>query len=63
MLVDLEPRVINGILSSDYGKLYNQENIFLGPEGSGAGNAWTRGYRSGKYVILFKNLFWLIRKG
>lgn len=40
VLVDLEPRVINGILSSPYSKLYNTENIYLSKEGGGAGNNW-----------------------
>lgn len=44
LLLDLEPRVINSIQSSDYGDLYNPENIFLSKEGGGAGNNWAKGY-------------------
>ncbi|KAF8674057.1 Tubulin gamma chain [Rhizoctonia solani] len=48
ILVDLEPRVINTILSSPYRDLYNPENIFLSKEGGGAGNNWANGYASGE---------------
>ena len=44
LLIDLEPRVINAIQTSDYRNLYNQENIFLSKHGGGAGNNWARGY-------------------
>ncbi|MCP9265045.1 Tubulin gamma-2 chain [Dirofilaria immitis] len=37
VLVDLEPRVINGIITSDYRTLYNMENIFMSKSGGGAG--------------------------
>jgi tubulin gamma len=47
MMIDLEPRVINGILSSPYRNLYNQENFFVAKEGGGAGNNWASGYRQG----------------
>jgi tubulin gamma len=46
--LDLEPRVIEGILSSDYANLYNPENIFLPREGGGAGNNWAHGYKKGE---------------
>lgn len=42
--MDLEPRVINGIQSGEYRDLYNQENIFISSDGSGAGNNWASGY-------------------
>ena len=29
IMIDLEPRVINTILSSEYSKLYNPENVYL----------------------------------
>jgi tubulin gamma len=48
VLVDLEPRVINGIKNSPYSKLYNPENIFVSPDGSGAGNVWAKGYSQGE---------------
>jgi len=44
LLLDLEPRVINGIQSSDMRGLYNPENIFLSEHGGGAGNNWASGY-------------------
>lgn len=47
VLVDLEPRVIDTILTSDHANLYNQENIFVSKEGSGAGNNWGLGYEQG----------------
>ncbi|KDN48747.1 hypothetical protein RSAG8_02734, partial [Rhizoctonia solani AG-8 WAC10335] len=48
ILVDLEPRVINTILTGPYRDLYNPENIFLSKEGGGAGNNWANGYASGE---------------
>jgi len=44
VLLDLEPRVINSIMNSDYAKLYNPENVYLDKEGGGAGNNWASGY-------------------
>ena len=44
VLLDLEPRVIHGILNSPYAKLYNQENIYMSEHGGGAGNNWASGY-------------------
>ncbi|CAI2367365.1 unnamed protein product [Moneuplotes crassus] len=44
VLIDLEPRVINGIQKSPYASLYNPENIFISKHGGGAGNNWGRGY-------------------
>uniref|UniRef100_A0A0E0KYP3 Tubulin gamma chain n=1 Tax=Oryza punctata TaxID=4537 RepID=A0A0E0KYP3_ORYPU len=44
LLVDLEPRVINGIQNSEYRNLYNHENIFVAEHGGGAGNNWASGY-------------------
>jgi tubulin gamma len=48
VLVDLEPRVINSIMSSDFKGLYNPENIYLDKEGGGAGNNWAKGYGAGQ---------------
>jgi len=50
ILVDLEPRVINQIRSGDYRNLYNPENIYVHPEGGGAGNNWAVGYSTGESV-------------
>lgn len=44
LLIDLEPRVINGIQNSEYRNLYNHENIFVAEHGGGAGNNWASGY-------------------
>eukprot|EP00924_Labyrinthula_sp_SR-Ha-C_P005386 maker-scaffold_1-snap-gene-30.59-mRNA-1 protein AED:0.11 eAED:0.11 QI:54/0.8/0.83/1/0.6/0.5/6/89/385 len=44
ILMDLEPRVINGIQNSSYKQLFNAENIFVSKEGGGAGNNWASGY-------------------
>ena len=48
VLLDLEPRVINGIMNSEYKKLYNPENIYLAKDGGGAGNNWASGYSQGE---------------
>eukprot|EP00897_Mesotaenium_endlicherianum_P004694 jgi/Mesen1/4252/ME000022S03534 len=48
LLMDLEPRVINGILNGEYRNLYNRENVFLSEHGGGAGNNWASGYHQGK---------------
>lgn len=47
LMIDLEPRVINGIQTSPYRDLYNQENFFIAKEGGGAGNNWASGFRQG----------------
>ncbi len=44
VLLDLEPRVIHGILTSPYAKLYNQENIYTSSHGDGAGSNWASGH-------------------
>ncbi|EFN59947.1 hypothetical protein CHLNCDRAFT_29164 [Chlorella variabilis] len=49
-LIDLEPRVINGIQNSDIRNLFNPENIFLSDHGGGAGNNWASGYSQGEGV-------------
>ena len=36
IMIDLEPRVVNGIQASDYKHLYNQENFFVAKDGGGA---------------------------
>ena len=50
LLIDLEPRVINTIQTSDYSDLYNPENIFVSKDGGGAGNNWARGYAQAELV-------------
>jgi len=47
VLLDLEPRVINTIMNSEYRKLYNPENVYLAKDGGGAGNNWACGYSLG----------------
>lgn len=48
VLVDLEPRVINGIINSEYRSLYNKENVFMSKSGGGAGNNFASGYKQGR---------------
>ena len=48
ILLDLEDRVINGIKTGDYKKLYNPENFIVDTQGGGAGNNWASGYSQGK---------------
>jgi tubulin gamma len=50
LLIDLEPRVINTIQSSEYSNLYNPENIFISKDGGGAGNNWAKGYSEAEMV-------------
>ncbi|PVG01838.1 tubulin-domain-containing protein [Serendipita vermifera] len=50
ILVDLEPRVINNILTSPFANLYNPENIFVSKDGGGAGNIWAQGYGAGEKI-------------
>ncbi|GBG32401.1 Tubulin gamma chain [Hondaea fermentalgiana] len=48
ILMDLEPRVINGIMNSPYRHLFNSENIFVSKDGGGAGNNWASGHAQGE---------------
>jgi len=50
LLVDLEPRVLTAISTSEYRHLYNPENIYLDRSsgGGGAGNNWAAGYGKGE---------------
>ncbi|CAN1159207.1 Tubulin gamma-1 chain [Linum perenne] len=50
LLIDLEPRVINGIQNGEYRNLYNHENVFVADHGGGAGNNWASGYHQGQGV-------------
>ncbi len=51
ILLDLEDRVINGIKTGDYKKLYNPENFIVDTQGGGAGNNWASGYSQGNIAI------------
>ncbi|KAI9892031.1 MAG: gamma-tubulin [Vezdaea aestivalis] len=50
ILIDLEPRVINGIQTGAYKNIYNPENFYIGKDGSGAANNWAAGYSYGEQV-------------
>ncbi|TXT06929.1 uncharacterized protein COLE_06260 [Cutaneotrichosporon oleaginosum] len=50
IMIDLEPRVINNILTSPFKGLYNPENIYVSKTGGGAGNNWAQGYAAGERV-------------
>ncbi|MCJ1476967.1 gamma-tubulin [Lambiella insularis] len=50
ILIDLEPRVIQGIQNGPYRNIYNPENFFVGSQGSGAANNWAAGYSAGDTV-------------
>ncbi|KAJ6646454.1 Tubulin gamma-1 chain [Pseudolycoriella hygida] len=50
VLLDLEPRVINTIMTSPYAKLYNPENVYLSKDGGGAGNNWASGFSQGEQL-------------
>ncbi|KAI1730170.1 tubulin/FtsZ family, GTPase domain-containing protein [Ditylenchus destructor] len=51
VLVDLEPRVINQIKSSEYAQLHNHGNMYVSSCGSGAGNNWACGYNQSGEII------------
>ena len=50
ILLDLEPRVINGIQQGPYKNIYNPENFYVHKGGMGAGNNWAAGYATGNQV-------------
>ncbi|KAL9632189.1 MAG: hypothetical protein Q9164_005479, partial [Protoblastenia rupestris] len=50
ILIDLEPRVIQGIQNGPYKNIYNPENFFVGAQGTGAANNWGVGYEFGDSV-------------
>ncbi|KAI9764218.1 MAG: gamma-tubulin [Geoglossum simile] len=50
ILLDLEPRVIQGIQTGAYKNIYNPENFYIGKDGIGAGNNWAAGYATGEAV-------------
>uniref|UniRef100_A0AC35UAW6 Tubulin gamma chain n=1 Tax=Rhabditophanes sp. KR3021 TaxID=114890 RepID=A0AC35UAW6_9BILA len=51
VLIDLEPRVIKTIMSGDYKRFFNHENVFTSQNGGGAGNNWANGYLQGEEYI------------
>jgi len=44
LLIDLEPRVIEGLKSGKFKHLWNPENYYIDPSSGGAGNNWAQGY-------------------
>ncbi|KAG9679780.1 gamma tubulin, partial [Aureobasidium melanogenum] len=50
ILMDLEPRVLNGIQTGPYKNIYNPENFYIHSGGTGAGNNWAAGYSMGETV-------------
>jgi tubulin gamma len=50
IMLDLEPRVLDGIKSGPYKNIYNPENFYVHKEGTGAGNNWAAGYAMGNQV-------------
>jgi hypothetical protein len=60
LLMDLEPRVINGIQNSEYKNLFNHENIYLSEHGGGAGNNWASGYHQVQLHLHVTGFIYLI---
>lgn len=50
ILVDLEPRVIQSVTGGAFSNFYNPENVFMSPQGGGAGNNWSNGHHAGQRV-------------
>ncbi|CAN6645324.1 tubulin gamma chain [Trichomonascus vanleenenianus] len=50
ILIDLEPRVINSIMVGSHAKMFNPENIYVSPDGGGAGNNWGAGYHAAERI-------------
>ncbi|CAD5230835.1 unnamed protein product [Bursaphelenchus okinawaensis] len=44
IMADLEPRVLSMIQASEYGGVYNPENVYLASDGGGSGNTYSGGY-------------------
>jgi tubulin gamma len=42
--------VVQSILQSPYGSIFNPENVFVSGAGTGAGNNWASGYSQGQAV-------------
>ncbi|CAD5233284.1 unnamed protein product [Bursaphelenchus xylophilus] len=51
VLADLEPRVLTKVQNSEYGSVYNSENVYTASQGGGAGNAWASGYGQGREAM------------
>jgi hypothetical protein len=49
-------QVINAIRQSEYKNLYNPENVYVHPEGGGAGNNWAQGARLGAMSLPWPRL-------
>ncbi|CUG77485.1 gamma tubulin, putative [Bodo saltans] len=60
VLMDLEPRVIHSIQRGSMSRLFNPENVFIHPNGGGAGNNWAHGYELGGEVQ--ESLFEMIER-
>jgi len=60
-MLDLEPRVINSIQNSDQRQLYNHENIFLSPQGGGAGNNWASGHDQARHFQVYYSHLYAFR--
>eukprot|EP00941_MAST-03F_sp_MAST-3F-sp1_P001561 g1561.t1 len=50
LMLDLEPRVVQGIQKGEYKKFFNPENVFMSTDGGGAGNNWASGYHQAESV-------------
>ncbi|TGZ84856.1 tubulin-domain-containing protein [Ascodesmis nigricans] len=50
VLLDLEPRVLQGLQSGPYKNIYNPENFHVPTHGMGAGNNWATGYSMAETV-------------
>ncbi|CAD5230819.1 unnamed protein product [Bursaphelenchus okinawaensis] len=51
IMADLEPRVLSMVQSSEYGRVYNPENVYSASDGGGAGNSWAGGYTKGSEAM------------
>lgn len=49
-MVDLEPRVVNSIMTGSHSKMFNPDNVYISPDGGGAGNIWAAGYHAGEGI-------------
>lgn len=50
IFIDLESKVVESVKKSEYGALYNPENMWISQEERGAGNNWANGYAQGEGV-------------
>lgn len=42
--------MVQSILQSPYGAIFNPENVFISGAGTGAGNNWASGYSQGQSI-------------